>query len=62
MFQVRVEKGDEYGLSWNMTGITVMAAYKRKQTTVAERMTYATVWWMVKSDMTRPARKRKTEK
>jgi hypothetical protein len=38
-------------LSWNMTGITVMlAAYTREQTTVAERMTYATVWWIVKRD------------
>jgi hypothetical protein len=39
----------------------VMAAYTREQTNVAERITYETVWRIVKRDMTRPARKRKTE-
>ena len=44
-----------------MTGITVMAVYTRGQTVVAERTTYATVWWMAKREMMRPAMKRKTE-
>lgn len=40
-----------------MTDITVMATYTRKQMTMAERMTYETVWGTVKRDMTRSARK-----
>jgi hypothetical protein len=60
-YQASDEKGVVYGLSWYMTGITVMAVYARVQTTIAERMMYATVWWMVKREMMRPARKRKTE-
>lgn len=44
MWELGAEKGDVHGLSWNMTNITMMAAYKREQTTVAKSMTYETVW------------------
>jgi hypothetical protein len=62
MYHAGFEKGDVYGLSWYMTGITVMAVYTRKQAMTADKMTYATVWWMVKRDTTRPAKNRKTDK
>jgi hypothetical protein len=44
MYQAGVERGDVYGLSWYTTGIMVMAAYTRAQTTTADKVMYATVW------------------
>ena len=61
IYQAGAEKGDVYGLSWHITGITVIVAYTRKNMAVAARTTYAMVWWIVKRETTRPARKRKTE-
>jgi hypothetical protein len=61
IYQAGAEKGDVYGLSWHITGITVMAAYTREKTGVEERTTYALVRWIVKRETMRPARKRKTE-
>jgi hypothetical protein len=51
MYEAGAEKGDVYRPSWNMAGITVMVAYAREQTTIAERMTYATVWRMVEREV-----------
>jgi hypothetical protein len=59
IYQAGAEKGEVYGLSWHMTGITVMAACTREQTAVAARATYGMVWWIVKRETMRPARKRK---
>jgi hypothetical protein len=43
MYEAGAEMGDVYGPSWYTIGITVMAAYMREYTSVAERMTYETV-------------------
>jgi hypothetical protein len=52
MYEVGAEMGDVYGPSWYTIGITVMAAYTREQTNEAEKMTYETVWRMVKRGVT----------
>jgi len=61
IYQEGAEKGEVYGLSWHMTGITVMAAYTWEQTAIAAKTTYAMMWWILRRETMRPARKRKTE-
>jgi hypothetical protein len=61
MYQTGVENGEVYGLLWRTAGIKVIAVYTSMQAPLTARTTNATVWWILKREMTRPAKNRKTE-
>jgi len=61
IYQTGAENGDVYGLSWWMAGVKVITAYTTMQVKLEVRTTYATVWWILKRETTRPAKNKKTD-